>query len=85
MMSIAFIAISVVILILSVVLIGLILAQKKDAAGFTSGMGGMTSGTIDTSYWGKNKKNSLEGKLELLTKIVAALWFVLILASNFVK
>lgn len=84
-MSVPFIVVTAIILVLCVVLVGLILAQKKDAAGFTSGMGGMTSGTIDTSYWGKNKKNSIEGKLEMLTKVIATVWFLLILASNFIK
>ena len=84
-MSVVFIILTVLILISSILLVGLILAQKKDSAGFTSGMGGMTSGGVDSSYWGKNKKNSMEGKLELLTKIVAAIYFILILAANFIK
>lgn len=42
-MSIAFIVITALVIIVSVLLVALILAQKKDAAGFTNGMGGMVS------------------------------------------
>ena len=81
-MSIAFIVITALVIIVSVLLVALILAQKKDAAGFTNGMGGMVS---SNTYWGQNKKNSIEGKLELLTKIAVVVYFVLVLVSNFVK
>ena len=52
-MSIAFIVITALVIIVSVLLVALILAQKKDAAGFTNGMGGMVS---SNTYWGQNKK-----------------------------
>jgi len=45
-------------------------------------MGGMVS---SNTYWGQNKKNSIEGKLEFLTKIAVVVYFVLVLVSNFVK
>lgn len=83
-MSTAFIIICVLIAIASVVLVALILLQKKQAAGFTSAIGGMGSSGGQT-YWDKNKKNSIEGKLELYTKIVAVVYALLILASNFVQ
>ena len=75
-MSIAFIVITALVIIVSVLLVALILAQKKD------GMGGMVS---SNTYWGQNKKNSIEGKLEFLTKIAVVVYFVLVLVSNFVK
>lgn len=81
-MSIGFIIITALVIIASILLVALVLAQKKDAAGFTSGMGGMVS---SNTYWGQNKKNSIEGKLEFLTKVVVAVYFVLVLASNFIK
>ena len=81
-MSIAFIVITALVIIVSVLLVALILAQKKDAAGFTNGMGGMVS---SNTYWGQNKKNSIEGKLEFLTKIAVVVYFVLVLVSNFVN
>lgn len=83
-MSVPFIIICILIAITSFALIALILMQKKQAAGFTSAMGGMGS-TGGQSYWDKNKKNSLEGKLELYTKIVAVIFALLVLGSNFVK
>lgn len=80
-----FIALSIIILILSLALIGLILAQKKEAAGFTNAIGGMAAGGVGgSSYWDKNKKNSIEGKLELYTKIVAAIDAICILIINFI-
>lgn len=83
-MSTAFIIICVLIAIASFALVALILMQKKQAAGFTSAMGGgMSSG--QSTYWDKNKKNSMEGKLEFYTKVVAVVYVLLILASNFVK
>ena len=81
-MSIAFIVITALVISVSVLLVALFLAQKKDAAGFTNGMGGMVS---SNTYWGQNKKNSIEGKLEFLTKIAVVVYFVLVLVSNFVK
>lgn len=83
-MSVPFIIICILIAITSFALIALILMQKKQAAGFTSAMGGMGS-TGGQSYWDKNKKNSLEGKLELYTKVVAVIFALLVLGSNFVK
>ena len=58
-MSIAFIVITALVIIVSVLLVALILAQKKE--------------------------NSIEGKLEFLTKIAVVVYFVLVLVSNFVK
>lgn len=84
-MSVPFIILCVLIAICSIALVALILLQKKQAAGFTSSIGGMASGSQSSSYWDRNKKNSVEGKLELYTKIVAVIYAVLILASNFVK
>lgn len=81
-MSPIFIIICVLIAIASFALMALILLQKKQAAGFTSSMGGMMSS--GKTYWDKNKKNSIEGKLEFYTKIVAVIYAVLILVSNFV-
>jgi preprotein translocase subunit SecG len=82
--NVAFIVLTVLTAIDCVALIGLILAQKKSAAGFTSAMGGMASGGAPT-YWDKNKGRSLEGKLELYTKICAALFIILVIASNIVS
>ncbi len=79
-MSIAFNLVCVLIGIISIILIALILVQKKQAAGFTSNMGGMGSGQ---TYWDRNRKNSLEGKLEFYTKVCSAAFIILVLVSNF--
>ena len=62
-----------------IALTAIVLMQEGKSAGL-----GAISGIADT-YWGQNKKNSIEGKLEFLTKIVVVVYFVLVLVSNFVK
>jgi preprotein translocase subunit SecG len=81
--NIAFIILTALTFVDCALLIGLILAQKKSAAGFTSAMGGMSSSA--PSYWDKNKGRSLEGKLELYTKICAALFIIFVIACNVVS
>ena len=78
-MSIAFIVITALVIIVSVLLVALILAQKKDAAGFTNGMGGMVS---SNTYWGQNKGRSMEGALVKSTKFLAILFLVLAVVLN---
>ena len=78
-MSIAFIVITALVIIVSVLLVALILAQKKDAAGFTNGMGGMVS---SNTYWGQNKGRSMEGALVKSTKFLAILFVVLAAVLN---
>ena len=46
-----------------------------------NGLSGAISGAADT-YWGKNKGRSVEGKLELCTKILGAAVIVLALILN---
>ncbi len=46
-----------------------------------NGLSGAISGAADT-YWGKNKGRSVEGKLELFTKILGAAVIVLELILN---
>ena len=70
---------TVVFIIISIALTVIILLQEGKSAGL-----GAISGIADT-YWGQNKKNSIEGKLEFLTKIAVVVYFVLVLVSNFVK
>lgn len=73
---------SIVMIVVSIVLTTLVLLQE----GKSAGLGAIGGGSTDT-YWGKNKGRSKEGKLELLTKILAFVFFVLaaILASKWVK
>ena len=46
-----------------------------------NGLSGTISGAAD-SYWGKNKGRSMEGGLELATRILAVVFVVLSLILN---
>ncbi len=54
-----------------------VLMQEGKQAGLT----GAISGAAE-SYWGKNKGRSMEGGLELATKILAVIFIVLSLLLN---
>ena len=53
-----------------------VIMQEGKSAGL-----GAISGMADT-YWGKNKGRSMEGKLELITKVLATLFIVISLVLN---
>ena len=78
-MSPLFIILAIVYTLLCVGLIVIILMQKKRQAGLGAGLAG-TSSQNGGSFYDKNKKNTLEGKLEKYTKIGGALFFVLSMA-----
>lgn len=67
---------TVVFVIVALVLTIVVLMQEGKSAGL-----GTISGAADT-YWGKNKGRSMEGKLELITKILAVAFFVLAIVVN---
>ena len=75
-MGTLFIIFSIVYIVLCVGLIVIILMQKKRQAGLGGGLAGMSQGG-GGSFYDKNKKNTLEGKLEKYTKIGGALFFAL--------
>ena len=72
-----FIILAVIYIVLCVGLIVIILMQKKRQAGLGGGLAGMSSGSGGGSFYDKNKKNTLEGRLEKYTKIGGALFFAL--------
>jgi len=76
-MSSLFIILSVAYIALCIGLITIVLMQQKRQAGLGGGLSGMASG--GQTFWDKNKKHSLEGKLEKYTKIGGALFFALTL------
>ena len=78
-MSILFIVLGSLYILICVALISVIIFQKKDNSGLgnLSGMG--------QTYWDKNKKNSLDGKLENFTKIIAVLYFIFTAVMCFIK
>lgn len=59
------------------VLTVIVLMQEGKQAGLT----GAISGAAET-YWGKNKGRSMEGGLELVTRILAVVFVVLSLILN---
>lgn len=65
------IIVEIIYVLVCIALIVLVVMQEGKQAGL-----GAISGVADT-YWGKNKARSVEGKLELFTKICAALFIVL--------
>ena len=62
------IVVSIVYIIVSVALVILVLMQEGKAQGL-----GSIAGAAET-YWGKNKGRSMEGKLEMVTRILAILF-----------
>lgn len=69
--------ITIIYLIICIALTVVVLMQEGKQAGLT----GAISGAAE-SYWGKNKGRSMEGGLELATKILAALFIILSLVLN---
>lgn len=64
--------ITVLYVLLCIALIVVVLMQE----GKSAGLSGAINGVADT-YWGKNKGRSMEGALEKITKILAALFIIL--------
>lgn len=71
------IVLSIVLIILSVVIIGLVVLQESKQQGLS----GAISGAADT-FFGKNKGRTMEAKLAKFTKIAGGLFFVLALVSS---
>ena len=72
------IALSILLLLVCLFLIGVVIFQEGNSQGLGA-VGGMAE-----SYWGKNKGRSLEGKLQKFTAIAAALFIILSLALNII-
>ena len=64
-----------------IALAAFVLMQEGKSAGL-----GALAGSSDT-YWGQNKRRSMEGGLVKITKILSVLFFVLplVLSMNFLK
>jgi preprotein translocase subunit SecG len=75
-----FIVLSIFYLILCVTLIFIIILQSKRNSGL-----GSLSGAANNSYWSKNKKNSLDGMLEIWTKIGIFLFMIFSIIMSCVK
>ena len=69
--------VTILYVLICIALVVVVIAQE----GKSAGLSGAINGVADT-YWGKNKGRSIEGKLELLTKILAAAFIVLSVVLN---
>ncbi|MBR3905089.1 MAG: preprotein translocase subunit SecG [Clostridia bacterium] len=66
------IVVNILMVIASIALIISVLLQSSDDNGL-----GALSGTAAETFFGKNKMNSLEGKLAMITKVSAVVFVVL--------
>ncbi len=64
--------VTVIYILVCIALTLIVLMQE----GKNAGLSGAISGTTDT-YWGKNKGRSMEGKLVVLTRILAVAFMVI--------
>ncbi len=80
-MSTLFIILGCLYFLLCFFIITVIIMQKKRSAG----LGSMTGMGMTQSYWDKNKGNSLDGKLEKLTKIGTTLFVIFTVAMCVIK
>ena len=80
-MTPTYIALSIVLALSCLCLITAILMQKKRQAGFSGNVSGMSG---DKTYFDKNKKRTREGRLERVTKLLAAFFMLLSLAIGFI-
>ncbi len=74
-MGILRIILTIIFVLVSLALTGIVLAQEGKSAGL-----GAIAGS--NSFWEQNKSRSKEGKLVLITKILAAAFIVLALLLN---
>jgi preprotein translocase subunit SecG len=78
-MGILAIILSIIFVIVCISLIVIILLQSSRNAGLSGTISGMGE-----TYWGKNKANSMEGKLETYTKILSAAFIIIAILLNVV-
>ena len=71
------IVLTVLYVIVCLALIVVVLGQESKSEGLSGSISGMAE-----TYWGKNKGRSLEGTLEVITKILAVAFIVLSIVLN---
>ena len=67
---------TVVFILVCIALSTIVLAQEGKSAGL-----GAISGAAET-YWGKNKGRSMEGKLVMITRILAVAFMIMAVLLN---
>lgn len=80
-MSVVELICGIVLIVLSVVIVGVTITQTKKQESMTSAIGG----TNNDSFYGKNAQNTKEKALERLTKILAFIFFALIIVVNIIE
>jgi len=76
-MAVLRVIVTVLYVLICLALVAVVLFQESK----TQGLSGTINGVAET-YWGKNKGRSMEGKLEMGTKILATLFIVLSVVLN---
>ena len=76
-MAVLRVIVTVLYVLICIALVVLVIFQESK----TQGLSGSINGVAET-YWGKNKGRSIEGKLELITKVLAVLFIVISIVLN---
>ncbi len=79
-MTVMYVVTSVAIILVCIAIIAMILMQQKKASGISASLAGMGA---QQSYWDKHKNRSMEGKLELYTKLCGGVLIALVLVFPF--
>lgn len=77
-MKVLAIIVSIVLLLVCIVLSVVVLLQE----GKSAGLSGAISGAAET-YFGKNRARTMQGKLEITTRVLGISYFVLALVLYF--
>ena len=77
-MSVLEIAAGAVLIVASIIIIAVVLAQESKEQGLTSAIGG----GYNESFYGGNKSRTKDAKLSRFTKVSAAAIFIITLALN---
>ena len=76
-MSVLSYVVGVIFMLICAALVVLVLAQEGKNQGL-----GVIQGTVDNTYWGKNKGRSREGVLKKVTIILSVLFIVIAIVLN---
>ncbi len=80
-MSIIELILGIALIVLAVIIVCVTITQTKKQEGMTSAIGG----TNNDSFYGKNAQNTKERALERLTKILAFIFFAIVIVVNIIE
>ena len=72
-------ALQIALMVVCVLLVVIVLLQEGKDAGFG---GGAFTGQAGDTYHSKNKRHTVEGKLEIATVVLGILFFVIAMSLN---